>query len=187
MIKTIISLFVLLATLVAIPAQAQTLTLETKAEPSGTTYVGNIYVEEVSEKKRLGMFAFGLVDSVGFGQIYIGPTWYPKKWLEVQFGAGIENHSEFWRVGGGIYLIDNHGSGLLLWENGASGYWYKATYTYPVSKRLALGVFSRRFAGTGPLVEVKASKSYTFWVTAGPDLQDNRRMKAVVGLNISAK
>lgn len=60
-------------------------------------------------------------------------------------------------------------------------------YTHHVAGPVSVGAFSRRFSDTGPLLEVKISKSYTVWATAGPDLQDHNRMKAVVGLNISAK
>ena len=168
-------------------AHAQSIGLEVKTSAAGSSQLGNIYAEALNKKGNTGLFFWGLGDSGGFAELYAGPTWYPTKWFEVQFGAGVENSPGFWRVGGGAYLIDHHGNGLILWENGASGYWYKATYSYPVYHKVSVGVFSRRFAGTGPLVEVRASKSYMVWATAGPDLQDGNRLKAVIGLSITAK
>ena len=187
MINKITALFVLLTALVTVPVQAQTIGLESKTTPTGTSRLGNIYVEEVSEKTHAGLFAWGLADTGGFGEIYIGPTWYPRKWVELQVGAGIENHPGFWRVGTGVFLNGHLGSATILWETGVTGYWYKVAYSHHVAGKVSLGVFSRRFAGTGPIIEVKASKSYTIWVTAGPDLQDHNRMKAVVGMNITPK
>lgn len=117
-------LFVALVLVGFVPAtQAQTLGLESKASASGTSAVADIYGEELNAKGDKGLFFWGLADTGKFGEIYLGPTWYPKKGIELQFGVGVENAPGFWRVGGAAYLSGKPGSLNLFWEDGASGYW----------------------------------------------------------------
>ena len=136
---------------------------------------------------RVGVFAWVLSNDPARGdnrwtEIYAGPTFMPRKWIEIQIGAGGDSNHKG-RLGAGVYLGGHLGNGMLAMEQGGSGFWYKTTYSHHVAGPVALGIFSRRFGDTGPLVEVKLSKGRTLWFTAGPNLE-NGKFTTITGLNI---
>jgi hypothetical protein len=140
------------------------------------------------EGGSLGLFTWFLSNDIGhrdsrWSEIYLGPAWYPRKWLEIVVGAGVETDLHPWRIGGEVIAAGQHGFMIFAWEQGGSGPWYLLKYLHPVAGKFSAGVFSRRFAGTGPLLSVKLNGRYSIWATAGPDLE-NGRVKTVLGLNV---
>ena len=136
---------------------------------------------------RAGVFVWYLSNDVTRGdnrwsEVYAGPTFVPRKGIEIQIGVGIDS-TQAARIGGGVYMNGHFGNGMVTMEQGGSGLWYKGAYTHHVLGPVAFGFFTQRFADTGPLVELKVSKTYALWFSAGPNLE-NRQFATITGLNI---
>lgn len=182
------ALLVVLVLLSAIPANAQNFVgFETQANPSGVHLLLDSWLEktwQVSDKQKLGLFEFSIASTSGFDQIYAGPAWYPRDWVQLTIGVGTEHHEHPWRVGGYLAMFGRLGTVLIGLEDGGSGSWYLVKYTHKVSDKVSVGVYSRRFNPTGGVVEVQASKRYTVWTALGVDIETHEK-KAIIGLNVA--
>ncbi|MBX4190016.1 family 52 olfactory receptor [Candidatus Parcubacteria bacterium] len=168
---------------VAAPAKAQNFVGTETEVKSGdvVSLIDSLYGRTFN--KSVGLFAWGQAQTDGWGQVYGGVVYTPKPWIALSLGTGVEKDAHPGRIGTSAWM-SGHGYTLLaVYENGGSGAWYKTILTKAVTSKIAVGVFSRRFAGTGPLVEYSANKVVKIWVTAGPDLEDHHK-KLVAGLNI---
>lgn len=116
-----------------------------------------------------------------YWEVYAGPTWSPRKWIEVGVSAGLEKDTHPWRVEQSLWLGHGRVSGLLILEEGGSGLWYKATADYQVSKRLSAGYLDQRFKGRGPEIEYKAGRVRAW----GAFLMGGERKTIQVGVQFS--
>ena len=190
MLRSASSILTLVLVSLAIPASAQNaISADTSMMSGSTVLTTDFYAEKVwkvSESVSVGPFVYGLASSSPWGEVYAGATVYPVKgnWLAIAFGAGVEHDPSPIRWAGDVVAIGRGNFALLVLENGGSGFWYKARYVRSLNDRIGFGFYSRRFTGTGPLLEVKATKVLTIWGMAGRDFEDYQA-KGVVGIYIN--
>jgi hypothetical protein len=89
-----------------------------------------------------------------YSQVYCGPTYLPRPWIQFALGSGIETDKHPARIGSYVWLGKGKLSGLGAFEDGGSGFWYKVETNYQVGKVVGLGMLSERYHGTGPKVEL---------------------------------
>lgn len=86
------------------------------------------------------------------------------------------------RKAGSIWVGKGSLSALSIYEKGGSGYWYKHLATAKIYKdNVAVGVFSKRFFGTGPYLQVKAG-NLTLWGTV---VQNKGLIQELFGLKFT--
>lgn len=99
---------------------------------------------------------FGLSStSEAYNEAYAGLAYMPFSWLQVAGGMGIESDKSPWRIGAYIWAGKGPWNLLFAYEDGGSGYWYKALATYDLREWLTVGLHSKRFMGTGPYICIK--------------------------------
>jgi hypothetical protein len=89
-----------------------------------------------------------------WGEVLVGYQYQAAPWLTLGAGAGMETHRNVWRVNPWAFAAKGKYSLFLTVEEGASGLWYRAEGGYRFSERVTAGIFSRRFTGTGPYLQV---------------------------------
>lgn len=97
----------------------------------------------------------------GYSQVYAGPTYAPKSWVQVGGAFGIEKSGDKVspRVGGFVWVGKGRLSSLVLLEGAGSGFWYKSQTTIKLPKGVTASVINQRFAGTGPELEIPIPKT----------------------------
>ncbi len=119
----------------------------------------NFYAERpVGSDKKFSVMAWGQKDP-GWAQVYAGPTLNVSSWSSVSFCVGIEQDDRPLRLASLLWLGGRGNDSLLIVEHGGSGIWYKYTYARAVTEKVSLGVFSQRYFGTGPLLQVGIGKT----------------------------
>ena len=129
----------------------------------------------VSEKVGIWGFAYG-------EEHYISTTaglYYDfTSWFELALAVGIEEFTDekdiYSRFAGSLLLFgESVCQTELYYENGASGkYWYLADLLCTPIEGLGFGVYSQRYAGTGPRVVLRLSSDLPLEVWAAPALYD---------------
>ena len=114
-----------------------------------------------------GIFVWGLTTE-GWREIYASYYRNLTPWLQVSGGMGVEKADKPIRFGASVWMGKGKISSFLALEDGGSGFWYTYTGTYALSNRVQAGVFSRRFVGTGPYLEVKLVGKTSVWTTYCP-------------------
>jgi hypothetical protein len=104
-------------------------------------------------KGELGGFCWFQTQAT-YSQAYCGPTYSPKSWIQFALGSGIETNKHPARIGSYVWLGKQKLACLAAFENGGSGFWYKAEANYQIRKALGLGMLSERYHGTGPKFEL---------------------------------
>lgn len=135
-----------------------------------------IYDGQVQFGKTQGVQVWGLATE-GWSELYLMYFRSLKPWVSVSAGAGVEQTEGHWRIGGTVWMGKGKFSTFLAFEDGASGFWYTYKGTFALTSRISGGLFSRRYVGTGPLVEVKVIGKTSLWTTYCP-----RSAKAMIGL-----
>lgn len=183
------ALVVLLVLLFAVPVSAQSLSGFASFEIlSGgrcpTTPLLNTWLQT---GRRQGVFLFAwtqheMYTNQKWSEVYAGYHVYPRSWLQLALGTGIEDASPKWRLGWQVWA-GGHGLNFTSsWEQGGSGAWDRTTFTAQVHPRVALGVFQQWGLGAGPLMEFKATKRVTPWVTI---LRNSGEFHGMVGVRFA--
>ena len=114
----------------------------------------------LSGNGKIGAYVFGQ-SGPGYSQVYGGPTYMPKPWVQVGGALGIEKSGDKVspRVGGFVWVGKGRLSSLVLLEGAGSGFWYKSQTTIKLPKGVTASVINQRFAGTGPELEIPIPKT----------------------------
>lgn len=148
----------------------------------GETSTGINGLMNITLTKRTGLYVFGQA-SRKYSQIYGGPTYSPKPWVQVGAGLGVEQTKRPFRAAGFVWVGQGKVSNLLIGEIGAakgSG-WYKDEFNIQATDRLGIGLISQRFLGTGPRFQLKLSKKLLLWGAPTYDHLDHK-FKATAAL-----
>lgn len=158
---------VLLSLLVVSPAMAQThgniqlLSVNTEAGTTprmGTFLTGTVYSD-------LGFFLWGQSDR-NWAQMYCGPTYTPKAWIQAGIGVGFESYSKQARVGSFLWLGRGRYSVTLVDEEGESGRFTKVDAGATVGP-VRVSYFRDNILGVGPKLAVKVPHTtLSLWATA---------------------
>lgn len=135
------------------------------------------YMARHFDNSDFGMSAFLLVTE-GWAEGYVGPTYAPVEWVELNLAIGGEQTPDGMglRYGAGLWLGDGPWSFLASFEaNNAVftgdnvGAWYDLTGTYSVTDWIKIGLRDRRFVGAGPhVVTTIPSTPISLWATWSP-------------------
>lgn len=93
-----------------------------------------------------------------YWEVYAGPTWSPREWIELGASAGLEKDAQPWRVEQSLWLGHGRNSALVIVEEGGSGLWFKVTIDRAIIKKLTIGYEDQRFAGRGPRLVFDAKR-----------------------------
>lgn len=115
-----------------------------------------------------------------YGQIYGGPTFLAKSYLQFGLGAGVEQAKNPGRLGGFVWIGDSKSSLLFVPEYGGSGFWWKLEANYKLGQSVGAGFITERFKGSGPRFEYKIIHT-PFVVWAAP-MFEKQRVNALFGL-----
>jgi hypothetical protein len=151
----------------------------------GETSTGVNVLVNVTITKRFGLYSFGQT-SKNYSQIYAGPTFSPKPWIQFGAGIGAEQAKHPLRGGAFVWMGKKKVSNLFITEHGASkgSGWYKNILNVQVTKRLGVGAIAQRFLGVGPYMQFKLSKRFMVW--GGPTYDiPSHKAKATVALHYS--
>ncbi|MCL5009042.1 MAG: hypothetical protein M1400_01730 [Patescibacteria group bacterium] len=142
-----------LALLLAAPAFGQNWVEERTYFSSGvaTPRIDGLLTRPV--KGNLGSFVWFQMQQ-GYGQAYAGATYNPKPWVQFALGGGLEEDKHPARIGSYVWVGKGRVSGLAVFEDGGSGFWYKVETNCQVTARLGLGTLTEAAKGTGPKLEL---------------------------------
>lgn len=127
------------------------------------TPIAYVYVSRAVTKK-VGLFGFA-ARSTTWTEGYAGVTFSPRTWITLGAGAGLEQDSNPWRLGGTLWMRTGKSSLFFIGEAGGSGKWYRAVLNHGF-KNFGIGAISQAFLGTGPRVEITVpGKPLTVWVS----------------------
>ena len=114
----------------------------------------------ISRKSNEHVGAFGwFVTNQYWSEAYAGVQLYPKKWMTVDVGAGLETDKNPWRLGGVVWIGNDKQSLLTILEMGGSGFWWRSTYNRAAGKRFGLGAMGQAQRGVGPRVQFTIPKT----------------------------
>lgn len=115
--------------------------------------------------ERVGQFAWFFVGQ-HWSQAYAGVQLYPKKWMTVAAGAGLETNKNPWRIGGNVWMGTNKQSLLTILEMGGSGFWWRSTYNRRAGKHFGFGAMGQAHRGVGPRAQFAVPKTpVMLWAT----------------------
>ncbi len=104
-------------------------------------------------KGSLGSFVWFQVQQ-GYSQAYAGATYSPQPWVQLALGGGLEEDKHPARIGSYVWVGKGRVSGLAVFEDGGSGFWYKVETNCQVTAKLGLGTLTEAAKGTGPKLEL---------------------------------
>jgi len=104
-------------------------------------------------KGSLGSFVWFQVQE-GYSQAYAGATYSPKPWVQFALGGGMEEARHPARLGSYVWAGKGLVTGLAVFEQGGSGFWWKVETNYQVRSALGIGTLSEAYKGTGPKLEL---------------------------------
>lgn len=158
--------------------EGQTLLMRGGVEPRAQVYAAQRLTE------RFGVFGFAQAGE-RYAQFYAGPTFSPAPRLKLGIGAGAENADDPLRLGGFLWAGNEAHSLLLAWENGGSGFWYKAEFNKAVTPAVGAGFLVERSAGAGPRVEWNIPKTpLQAWGAAPLFEWETGEIKMLFGLRV---
>lgn len=166
--------------LVAVPASAQTtVTPEEQFLVQSRVLTLQLDVDvEKTVSKTWTISAWGL-KTADWGEFYIGLTKQITPWAALTLQAGMEQDKSPWRMAATLFLSGRNHEAFFLWEDGGSGKWYKL---YVIkSAGPALGLFSQRYVGTGPMVQIPIGKKIKIW-TVPFALQKGGQLSSLTGV-----
>lgn len=145
-----------------------------------TPRIGGLLTKAI--KGNLGGFCWFQTQQK-YSQIYGGSTLSPTSWIQLALGLGIETDKHPLRVGSYVWLGKDKLSGLAVFEDGGSGFWYKVETNYQASKLVGLGTLSERFKGSGPKIEFSIPHTaLKLWIAP---LVDRHSFRPVIGVRWS--
>lgn len=101
-----------------------------------------------------------------WGEALVGPAFFPKKGMEIDFAVGLETNKRPLRGQAQIWMGNARGSFLTAVEYGGSGFWYTAVGNRNVltiqNEKIGLGFRAKRYAGIGPQIQVAVGR-FTAW------------------------
>jgi len=105
---------------------------------------------------------------LAYSEAYAGLEYAPVSWLSLGLGAGLETGGG--RMGISLWAGKGPLSVLVFYENGKTGSWYKTVVASSVTDWLSVGLYAKRFAGVGPILQVSVS-SAKIWVVPVHDFE----------------
>lgn len=133
-------------------------------------------------KSKAGLYCW-IQNSKSFNQVYCGPTYSPKSWLQVGGAVGVQTGSSRLQLGAFVWagrsVKGRFVQNLFLIEKG--GKWYRNQTSVDVTKRITLALATQKFRGTGPRLEVKLNKNFT----AGAEVNFGKSTSTMLALKYS--
>ncbi len=108
-------------------------------------------------KGKTGVYCW-IQASKPYSQVYCGPTFQPKNWIQVGIAAGLETGKKPVKGAGFIWTGKGRFSNLLVLEKGST-FWYRNEASFKASKVLTVSIVSQRYQGTGPRMELAIPKT----------------------------
>jgi hypothetical protein len=146
------------------------------------TFDGQLTIEQGSAVKATVWFLV----TKGWAEVVVGPSVSFDSGVGLSFLGGMETVEGYWRINPNFWYGKGKFFTFHAYEMGASGYWYKSTATWAVTKRLAIGGHSQRlfdedgeFNAHGPTARVKIFEGQSLWVSV---LRGDGKTKAIIGL-----
>lgn len=133
-----------------------------RVTPMGVNYVARDVTRE------LGLFGC-LVVSPNYAEGYIGPTFAPRKWMQVGAGAGLEQGSQAVRLGSFAWIGAKGADIVFSAEDGGNtGRYLKLDASYRVIGVTNLGWCQDQFLGGGPTIQLTKPRGIpvTLWTAA---------------------
>lgn len=112
-------------------------------------------VHPIDQKNALTVWA---LTSRTWGETLVGYQRTVAPWCRTGFGVGLETHKNLWRVNPWFWVGKGRLSAYGTFEEGASGFWYLTKGGVKIHNRLTVGVYSRKFVGTGGYTEIQCEK-----------------------------
>ena len=124
----------------------------------------NGYVQG-SFNEKVGWSSFGILSN-GWGQLYGGPTYSPKKWITFSGSVGFEATDRVgWRTAESVWIGKGKFSLLAIQEQGAvTGHWHKNVFAWQATKVVGAGVWNEFGKGTGPFVQLNISHHFDVYI-----------------------
>lgn len=147
----------------SVPASAQTFieNWNMLGKDAGTSVFLDGQIDIPVSKTR-GVRVWGLY-SENWSELYASFRQNLGTHAAVTLGAGWEQDDQPWRVAATMWMGKGRFSSFLALEHGGSGFWYSYKGTAGLTQRLSVGVFSRRFVGTGPMAQVAVHGKTEVW------------------------
>lgn len=132
--------------------EVETEVANAKATPQIKTYL------TFAGKSKTGLYCWAQTSRT-YSQVYCGPTYSPKSWLQVGGAVGVETAKNPFRSAAFVWIGKGKFSNLLVVEKGGSGSWYRNLASFQVQKNFTLSVSTQRFSGTGPRADFSIPKT----------------------------
>jgi len=178
---------IIFATLfVAITSVAySSVTVECKVSEGVTTPALQLHLYNTSSlTSKISALSFALV-SESYAEAYAGIEFAPVPSISIGLGAGLETAENPWRIGASLWMGHGPVSLFAAGENGGTGYWYKVVASYAVTEYLTTGIWSKRFAGVGPMIQLAIPRTLaTVWMVPAYDFEFDTR-NFIVGVKVN--
>jgi hypothetical protein len=143
------------------------------------------YGPKIDSAGKFKITYFALVEKA-WAEGLIGVSYSPTKWCELGLMFGLESTPSLYRFSGSIWMGNDHLAFATCLEkgDGADNWWYKSTLSYSPNKKLALGLMSWRYNGTGVFLKYNFTKpGLSLWANPAYDLEFKAK-RLTVGLDI---
>lgn len=151
--KRILFAVALLFVLAFASANAQTtITVGSENAFDEDSFTPNAYVyASRAVTKKVGLFGFA-ARSTTWTEGYAGVIFSPRAWITLSAGAGLEQDSNPWRLGGTFWMGNSKNSLFFVGETGGSGGWWRGVFNHKLGY-FGVGAIGQAFLGAGPRVE----------------------------------
>lgn len=107
--------------------------------------------------KKVGAYCW-LQTSKGYSQIYCGPTFSPKGFIQVGVAMGAQTGKKTLRIGSFVWVGKGKFSNTFILET-SGGNWCRNLTGYKASKTFTLTLVGERYKGFGPRLDVQIPKT----------------------------
>lgn len=115
-------------------------------------------------KRKAGLYCW-IQFAKGWQQVYCGPTYKVRPWMQAGFAVGMKTGSDRFQYGGFIWagrsLKGKFVSNLFLYEKGN---WYRNVSSVKLNDRVTLSLATQRYSGTGPRIDYRLSDNVSVGV-----------------------
>ena len=144
----------------------------------------NIYgTKKISDNFKFSYFS--LVEK-SWAEGLAGITYSPVKWVELDFKCGIETSLSIYRLSTSIWAGNDNISFFLTFEkgDGIKNWWYKSIFNFAPSDKIAFGLISWRYTGTGPFLKYNFNKiGLAIWINPVYD-SEFKEYRCLLGFDI---
>lgn len=107
--------------------------------------------------KKVGGYCW-LQTSKGFSQVYCGPTFSPKAFVQVGVAIGAQTGRKNMRIGSFVWVGKGKFSNTFLLET-SGGTWFRNLASYQASKTFTVSLVIQRYNGIGTRLDVRIPKT----------------------------